>query len=483
MKKPAFNPYLPGCEYVPDGEPHVFDGRVYIYGSHDRFGGEKFCMENYVCWSAPVDDLGNWKNEGEIYDKTRDPLCTGPDRLLFAPDVCRGPDGRYYLYYCFDFEGVVSVAVCGTPAGKYEFYGHVRWPDGTLLGRREGDPFQFDPGLLDDNGRVYLYTGFCSPNLFGEMRKVPDRGCMGVELCPDMLTVKSGLHFIAPCWANAEDTDFDGHEFFEAPSMRKVGERYYFIYSSLLSHELCYATGDTPLGSFRYGGTIISNGDIGLEGTGPEEASNYTGNNHGSIVEIGDRWYVFYHRHTNRGQFSRQGCAEKIEILPDGSIPQVEMTSCGLNGGPLPGHGVFEARVACNLMSAKGVRMYPVGGEIEDYHPYFTQGPDGVQYIANLTGDSLAGFKYFDLTGVKNISVWVRGTGTGQLLVGTYIEETALAWIDIVPTKEWTKYSASIEYRAPYPVTQLCFVYVGEGSVDFLKFELNGQEGGLDWHG
>ena len=223
MKKPAFNPYLPGWEYVPDGEPHVFDGRVYIYGSHDRFGGDKFCMENYVCWSAPVDDLGDWRLEGEIYDKMRDPLCTGPDRLLFAPDVCRGPDGRYYLYYCFDFEGVVSAAVCETPAGRYEFYGHVRWSDGTLLGRREGDPFQFDPGLLNDNGRIYLYTGFCAPNLFGEMKKVPDRGCMGVELEADMLTVKSDLHFIAPCWTNAGDTDFDGHEFFEAPSMRRWG--------------------------------------------------------------------------------------------------------------------------------------------------------------------------------------------------------------------------------------------------------------------
>ena len=147
MKKPAFNPYLPGWEYVPDGEPHVFDGRVYVFGSHDRFGGGRFCMENYVCWSAPADDLGDWRCEGEIYDKTRDPLCTGPDRLLFAPDVCRGPDGRYYLYYCFDFEGVVSVAVCDTPSGKYEFYGHVRWPDGTLLGRREGTPFSLTRGF------------------------------------------------------------------------------------------------------------------------------------------------------------------------------------------------------------------------------------------------------------------------------------------------------------------------------------------------
>ena len=51
----AFNPYLPGWEYTPDGEPHVFGGRVYVYGSHDRFNGHAFCLNDYVCWSALAD--------------------------------------------------------------------------------------------------------------------------------------------------------------------------------------------------------------------------------------------------------------------------------------------------------------------------------------------------------------------------------------------------------------------------------------------
>ena len=59
MKKQAFNPYLPSWEYIPDGEPYVFGDRVYVYGSHDYFNGYVFCMGDYVCWSAPVDDLGN----------------------------------------------------------------------------------------------------------------------------------------------------------------------------------------------------------------------------------------------------------------------------------------------------------------------------------------------------------------------------------------------------------------------------------------
>jgi putative transposon-encoded protein len=50
MKKQGFNPYLPSWEYIPDGEPHVFDGRVYVFGSHDRFGGHTYCPNDYVCW-------------------------------------------------------------------------------------------------------------------------------------------------------------------------------------------------------------------------------------------------------------------------------------------------------------------------------------------------------------------------------------------------------------------------------------------------
>ena len=63
----AFNPYLPANEYIPDGEPYVFGDRVYVYGSHDRFGGFLFCLNDYVCWSAPVDAMWNWSCSGVIY--------------------------------------------------------------------------------------------------------------------------------------------------------------------------------------------------------------------------------------------------------------------------------------------------------------------------------------------------------------------------------------------------------------------------------
>ena len=156
----AFNPYLPSWEYIPDGEPYVFDGRVYIYGSHDRFNGHVFCYNDYTCWSAPVDDLADWRYEGVIYKKTQDPRNADGHSCLYAPDVTVGPDGRYYLFYVLDHEHVVSVAVSDKPAGPYDFYGFVHYKDGTLLGDRADDDPQFDPGLLTEGDRTYLYTGF-----------------------------------------------------------------------------------------------------------------------------------------------------------------------------------------------------------------------------------------------------------------------------------------------------------------------------------
>lgn len=158
MKKQAFNPYLPGGEYIPDGEPYQFGDRVYVYGSHDRVGAAMFCMNDYVCWSAPVHDLSDWRYEGVIYRKNQDPKNRMDLRLLFAPDVAVGSDGRYYLYYAFDFMGIMGVAVCDEPAGTYEFLGHVHYADGIIWGRKKGDSFPFDPGVLvDDDGRVFFF--------------------------------------------------------------------------------------------------------------------------------------------------------------------------------------------------------------------------------------------------------------------------------------------------------------------------------------
>ena len=483
MKQQVLNPFLPSYEYIPDGEPYIFGDRVYLYGSHDRFNGTMYCQNNYVCWSAPVNDLTNWRNEGIIYRKNQDPMGNGEKRCLYAPDVQQGTDGKYYLYYAFDFLGVISVAVCDSPAGQYEFYGHIQYSDGTLLGAREGDAFQFDPGVLvDTDGRVYLYSGFCPETEKFPWKQVRDdepliKGGMVIELEPDMKTVKKGPDYIFPHKSNGIGTDFEGHEFFEAPSIRKVDNTYYFIYSSMNGHELCYATSNSPTGGFKFRGTIVSNGDIYLNGRTDGEALNYTGNNHGSIVEINGKWYVFYHRQTNKHQFSRQACAEEIIIENDGSIKQVEITSQGLNGAPLKGLGEYPAYIACNLMSKNGAMRYEFGEEVKDYHPYFTQeGGDRedypFQYIANFTDGSTAGFKYFEIDKVSMISVKVRGISTGEFQVYSTLSKEMVARIPIQTDskEEWLVSSAPMETKMGKQ--GLYFTYKGIGAIDLFSFTL-----------
>ena len=159
-KNQAVNPFLPSYEYVPDGEPHIFGDRVYLYGSHDRFGGTKYCMNDYVCYSAPVDDLTDWKYEGISYRKEQDPAWE-KGNIIQAPDVAQGPDGRYYLYYALGMIPFVSVAVANRPQGPFEYYGAVQYEDGIPVGMKEHDVFMFDPGIfVDEDGRIWLYTGF-----------------------------------------------------------------------------------------------------------------------------------------------------------------------------------------------------------------------------------------------------------------------------------------------------------------------------------
>jgi len=470
MKKQAFNPYLPSWEYIPDGEPYVFGDRVYVYGSHDRFNGHAFCLNDYVCWSAPVDDLGNWRYEGVIYRKTDDPLNPDGSMCLYAPDVTRGPDGRYYLFYVLDKVSVVSVAVCDTPAGKFEFYGYVRYPDGTRLGEREGDQHQFDPGVLTEGDRTYLYTGFCPR---GDKSR---RGCMATVLGPDMLTIVEEPVFVLPSEPYSAGTGFEGHEYFEAPSIRKRGDTYYLIYSSIVMHELCYATSQHPTKGFTYGGVIVSNADLHIDSYKPaEKPMYYGGNNHGSIVEIGDQWYIFYHRQTNGHHYSRQGCAEPITFREDGGIAQAEMTSCGLNGGPLVGRGEYPAYIAC-ILFCKDEELYigTYGAWMDGRFPKITQdGKDGDEepgYIANMRDTATAGFKYFDCRGVKRVKIKVRGYAKGAFEVKTAWDGPALGSIPVNFTNVWKEYAADI--AIPDGVHALYFTYTGSGNAQLASFTL-----------
>ncbi len=480
MEKQVFNPFLPSWEYVPDGEPRVFGDRLYLYGSHDAFNGSDFCVNDYVCWSAPLDDLSDWRYEGVIYRKEQDPRNRDGKMHMCAPDCVQGPDGRFYLYYQLHALTCTCVAVADTPVGPFEYYGCVHHPDGTPWGEKKGDSFAFDPGVLvDDDGKVYLYVGFSPEGLFKHVFKLRGNkvdGSVCLELEQDMITVKGGEHPIVPGPVLARGTDYEGHGFFEASSIRKIGGKYFYIYSSILSHELCYAVSDKPTEGFRYGGTLVSIADIGYKGN--RTPLNYTGNTHGGMAEVSGQWYIFYHRQTNRIKCSRQACAEKLTILPDGSIPQVEVTSCGLNDGPLTGKGRYEARIACNLGAAVGMVKSDEAKKKDKKKllPYFTQsGEDREenedQYIANLRHGSWCGFKYFAFDGSESkLTVTIRGDAAGTLKVYTDRDLPPVAYVPVKPSDDWTSFSGKL--TIPAGTAPLYFVYEGGGSLDFAAFEI-----------
>ena len=187
--------------------------------------------------------------------------------------------------------------------------------------------------------------------------------------------------------------------------MRKVGDKYYFVYSSWQNHELCYAVSDYPDHGFTFGGTIVSNGDVGYKGRSFENKLNMTGTTHGSIECIDGQWYVFYHRLTHKSDYSRQACAEKIYIAADGHIDQVEVTSCGLNNGPLAAKGTYPAVIACNLTNGH----MPHGSNsiyTTEFPNVTNKGED--RFIAEIEDGTLIGYKYFALEGSSTFGVNVR---------------------------------------------------------------------------
>ncbi len=460
----TLNPYLPSWEYIPDGEPYVFGDRVYVYGSHDLYNGHVFCLGDYVCWSAPVSDLGNWRYEGVIYEKTQDPRNRDGSMCLYAPDVTRGVDGRYYLYYVPDHVCNVSVAVCDEPAGKYEFYGFVRYPDGTLLGSAPGDEPQFDPGVLTEGERTYLYTGFCGR---GDASR---HGAMATVLGPDMLTVVEAPVIIAPGSVYSAGTGFEGHAFFEAPSIRRRGELYCFVYSSEVMHELCLATSTSPTGGFTYRGVLVSNGDIGIGTYKPSSLpSAYIANNHGSIIEINGEWYIFYHRHTNGTWYSRQGCAEKLVPLPDGGFRQAEITSSGMSGEPLPAKAEYPAYIACNLYLEGSPGRFGV-----DCPKIVQDGRDGDReqgYIANVQDSTIIGFKYFEFEGVSSLTVSMRGYIDGAFELALSPQGETLGRIPVHGSNIWCSHSAPVNVPDGVRAVYLRFRGGGNGQLRAIEFK------------
>lgn len=467
----GLNPILPLYEYIPDGEPHVFGDRVYLYGSHDKFNGNTFCMNDYVAYSASIYDLTSWRFEGYTFYRAQDPRYKeNENNYLYAPDVVKGKDGRYYLYYCLNPHHEIGVAVCDQPAGKYQFYGLVKYRDGVILGQKENDWVQFDPGVfIDDDGRIYLYSGN-APRRKGTFKI--KRASQVMELEDDMLTLKTSPKELLCSINDSENTSFEGHEFFEASSMRKIGNTYYLIYSSIQLHELCYAYSKYPDRDFKYGGVIISNIGVFAEGKGNTFPLNRSGNNHGSMELINGQWYIFYHRHTHVNSYSRQACAERLYINEDGRIPQVDITTTGL--GPVANKTAdwISAGRACNLVAG----FNSTDDAKEGNAPYITQSgedreSDPFLYIKNIINYSLVGFKYFNCDGLKSITISVRGDFKGTIEILDSLDDSPKGIFTIYPTSDWTEYTTDIKDMSGD--SAIYFYVKGTGTLEFEKFKTN----------
>ena len=472
MKRYVRNPIFPLNEYVPDGEAHVFGDRVYLYGSHDAANSTRFCVKDYTVWSAPVSDLSDWTCHGTAYRKDQDPRSKDGKLVdYYAPDCVQGNDGRYYLYYfpagpnTRPF-GPLSVAVSDRPEGPFDYYGDIHYPDGSPV-------FKYltnDPAVLNDNGHIWLYYGWglgrdfrsklFSPLLNFVQHKLFQRpiaeikttkpsilSCAVVELEEDMLTVKSEPKAVLDSRTTADkNSELYHHAFYEAASIRKFDDLYYLLWSSGQNNELCYATSEYPDHGFMYRGVVISNSDLGYRGN--RQPKNNSGTIHGSIEMINDQYYVFYHRCTNNTDFSRQACAEPIEILPDGTIRQAEVTTQGLYGKALPGIGIYPAAICCNLITPKPIRL---GVGRQQTLPRITE-EDGELLLKDLTTGCTAVYKYFDFRHTSSISVSFRGSGTLSC--------------NGVPLNEWG--SAPLHGGEKEEIR----IRVESGKLDILSFEL-----------
>jgi len=417
------NPYLPLWEHIPDGEPYVFEDpdnpgkqRVYIYGSHDNIKTD-YCGRDQVVWSASVDNLSQWRYDGVILvvDKNAkgEPFDSASTAdVLFAPDVTMTTDSTgkktYYLFPNDQTGGRNGlIAKSDRPNGPFEV---CNW--------NADDPnkvdgiYGFDPAVfVDDDGRVYGYWGF--------------EHSYAAEIDPaTMCTVKPGTKIVDGMVSGRNEPG--KFRFFEASSIRKIKDKYVFIYSRWTepgefglpdtNYTLAYAYSDQPLGPWTYGGTIIDGRGREVNEQGDTIASGVvSGNTHGSICEVNGQWYVFYHRQAGLDEYARQAMVAPIEVkVEEGVGGKVEISEGEYNseGFALNGLDPFErhsAGIACWITGPKvAVHDWPkntyygsyvetsYGTETNFDEPYDLK--NNTNRVVNNTDGSIVGYKYFDFT-------------------------------------------------------------------------------------
>ncbi len=485
------NPLLKFDTYIPDVEAHVFDDEVYLYGSHDKKGGDRFCMEDYVFYHAKVNNLNEFVADKISYSKKEDPHAIDKTKLVdyYAPDCVKGNDGKYYLYYSAmgpntkNF-GPISVAVSKTPDGPFKYLGDLRYKDGAPVLKFLNN----DPAVLNDNGRIYLYYGWGLGRDFSSkvlrplynfvLSKISGRSvkeiknthpsildCAFVEIDPsDMLTVLCEPKSVLNSKTSAKKgTELYNHAFYEAPSIRKFNDTYYLIYSSNENGELAYATSKYPDRDFVYRGVVISSGNIGYKGNKVYEDN--VGTIHGSVEKIKDEYYVFYHRLTNQSNFERWCYAEKITMNKDGSFNQAEMTTSGITN--YLGKGKYEAVRECALFNENSGC---VKRGRKSNSPYIRFKKDEY-FITNLTLNSVVRFMYFHVEKLNKIKLEVRGYGEANLKIK--LNEDIVSEIKISSSINWKKYEIRLNSLS-YSKLKIEFIFecADNSNFDFLNFTL-----------
>lgn len=418
------NPYLPLWEYIPDGEPYVFEDpdipgkyRVYVYGSHDMLRTE-YCGKDLVVWSAPVEDLSDWRKDGVIFES----VVNGSADTLYAPDVALvEKDGRktYYLYPNNQAWGRGSmVCKADRPDGPFEV---VNWKLNSTT-ETEG-PLGFDPAVfVDDDGAVYGFWGFCDSwwgRLDSDNMSTLADGISAKRNIPSYDQMMSETY--NPEEFNIyQDESIKKWGFFEASSIRKVGNKYVFIYSrNGLEDEptgknysqLAYGYSDSPAGPWKWGGIIVdASGEVIPNGNGGYDRTFAGGNTHGSICEINGQWYIFYHR--NLHAFARQSMVEPISVewdekpVSEGGEVRISMAEVTSNGFFINGLNPYKQHSA-------GIVSYLTGGAsiTPAYEETTTTLP-----IVNINSGVIAGIKYFNFDldapkGKKTLEIELKPLG------------------------------------------------------------------------
>jgi arabinoxylan arabinofuranohydrolase len=420
----AQNPIVPAGVYIADPSAKVWnDGKLYIYGSLDE------STKYYCSWRHHVmktSDMKNWQiTENVFSSKGENDQVPYSDALLFAPD-CAYKDGTWYLYYCQpDPNAAEGVATGTSPTGPF-----INGKKMELEGIEEIDPAVF----IDDDGQAYYIWGQFQAKI--------------ARLKPNMTAIDTST--IVSGFVNEKE-----HYFHEGGYMVKRNGIYYFVYADMsrANRPTCigYATSDSPLGPYTYRGVIVDNA----------HCDPSTWNNHGSIVEFNNQWYVFYHRSTHNSRMMRKACVEPIFFNEDGSINEVEMTSQGA-GASLSAFEKIDAERACLLFGNVRIQLEEPGNE----------------ELTEIENEDNAAYKYIDFEkGATQVSLRVKPLINGGNISLRLNQPWAkqIAWVNVPGSNsgEWQTITADIEKTEG--VHALWLTFYGENKdmfeLDWLQFE------------